>query len=77
MQAMLDRLIPLFLDYLFVDYKRWVDEDALTLGANTIPLSQALQASSSDSSHLTSSHATSNHSAKLECHHPIEVGSNL
>lgn len=71
---MLDRLIPLFLDYLFMDYKRWVDEDALTLGANTIPLSQALQASSSHSTDTTSSHPDS---AKSDAHHPIEVCSNF
>ncbi|XP_024359970.1 uncharacterized protein [Physcomitrium patens] len=47
MQAMLDRLIPLFLDYLFVDYKRWVDEEALGLGVTTVPLSHALESSSS------------------------------
>lgn len=74
MQAMLDRLIPLFLKYLFMDYQRWADEEALTLGANTIPLSQALQASSSDSS---SSHPDSIHLAKSDCHYPVEVGSNL
>ncbi|KAG0564897.1 hypothetical protein KC19_8G148800 [Ceratodon purpureus] len=74
MQAMLDRLIPLFLDYLFQDYKRWVDEDALTLGANTIPLSQALQASSPDSTQSTNLHEDS---AKSASQHPIEVASNF
>lgn len=48
MQAMLDRLIPLFLDYLFVDYKRWVDEDALDLG--TIPLTSLSAADDSTKS---------------------------
>ena len=44
MQAMLDRLIPLFLDHLFVDYKKWVDEEALkvNLPMNTVNLSDSL-----------------------------------
>ncbi|XP_024401917.1 uncharacterized protein [Physcomitrium patens] len=45
MQTMLDQLIPLFLDSLFSDYKRWVDEEALGLGVNTIPLSPTLGSS--------------------------------
>ena len=47
MQAMLDRLIPLFLDHLFIDYKKWVDEEALkvNLPMNTINLSDSLRTS--------------------------------
>lgn len=45
MQAMLDRLIPLLLNHLFLDYKKWVDEEALDLQLNTIPLSEALLSS--------------------------------
>ncbi len=63
MQAMLDRLIPLFLDYLFVDYKRWVDEEARGVEANTIPLTRALGTTSDNSD-----------SVKSDCH-SLEVSS--
>lgn len=63
MQAMLDRLIPVFLDYLFVDYKRWVDEEALGVGANTIPLTRALGTTSDNSD-----------SVKSDCH-SLEISS--
>jgi hypothetical protein len=34
MQAMLDRLVPVFIDHLFMDYQRWVEEGAASLDSD-------------------------------------------
>lgn len=67
MQAMLDRLIPVFLDYLFVDYKRWVDEYTLGVGANSILPTRAGLGSESSTS--------ASNSAKSDCQQPLEISS--
>jgi len=61
MQAMLDRLIPLFLDHLFVDYKKWVDEEALKVN---LPM---------NTGNLPDSSLTSNDVP--DCLHSLEISS--
>ena len=61
MQAMLDRLIPLFLDHLFVDYKKWVDEEALKVN---LPM---------NTGNLSDSSLTSNDVS--DCLHSLEISS--
>ncbi|CAK9190049.1 unnamed protein product [Sphagnum troendelagicum] len=34
MRAMLDRLVPVFIDHLFMDYQRWVEEGAASLDSD-------------------------------------------